>query len=442
MPSELRLLKKIVCPYCWTEFPPENVLWISEHEDLRGDLRLGEDAFQRFLPTRFDVRCNALDARESVCHDLACPYCHLEVPRDLLETPMFFMSIFGSPSSGKTVYLASLTHRLRQVLPHDFHVGFADTTPADNVRIRRNEAELYDSPDPATPAVVGEVIAKTQEFGAEFGVALLHEVNFGGTDKRVFPQPFMFTMAVGDQHPVIDKQKDPGRILCLYDNAGEIFSPGVSREMELQSRHLSRSQLLLFTYDPTQDPRMKQKILEKAPDRVVKTAKVYAQEPFFQTAAERIKKFGGLGRRDRHKAPLIIAATKFDVWSDLLGEFDRSAVPWRQVRGASENGQGVTNAIDQGAGREMSGRVRRLLMQTTPEIVSAAENLSEDVTYVPVSALGWNNAAIEYTDPEDGEQKGNYQVRPADVKPFWAEVPVLYGVSRAFPKLVPAIKSK
>ena len=441
MPSELRLLKKIVCPYCWTEFPPEDVLWISEHEDLRGDMRLGEDEFQRFLPTRFDVQCNALDARESVCHDLACPYCHLEVPRDLLETPMFFMSIFGSPGSGKTVYLASLTHRLRQVLPHDFHVGFADTTPADNVRIRRNEAELYDSPDPATPAVVGDVIAKTQEAGAEFGIDLLHEVNFGGTDTRFFPQPFMFTMAVGDQHPVIEKRSDPGRILCLYDNAGEVFDPTVSREMELQSRHLSRSQLLLFTYDPTQDPRMKQKILEKAPDRILKKGQGVAQEPYFQTAATRIKKFGGLGRRDRHKAPLIIAATKFDVWSDLLGEFDRSAVPWRQVRVASENGQSVTNAIDQGVIREMSGRVRRLLMQTTPEIVSAAENLSEDVTYVPVSALGWNNAAIEYTDNE-GVTKGNYQVRPADVKPFWAEVPVLYGVSRAFPKLVPAIKSK
>ena len=34
MPTELRLLKKVICPYCWTEFLPENVLWVSEHEEL------------------------------------------------------------------------------------------------------------------------------------------------------------------------------------------------------------------------------------------------------------------------------------------------------------------------------------------------------------------------------------------------------------------------
>ena len=442
MPSELRLLRKIVCPHCWTEFPPEDVLWISEHEELRGDMRLGEEKFQRFLPTRFNIQGNALDARGSVCHELACPHCHLGVPRDLLETPMFFMSIFGSPGSGKTVYLASLTHRLRQVLPLDFKVGFADTTPEGNVRIRRNEATLFDNHDPNTPVNMGKAISKTLEIGAEQGIDLLNRVNFGGNDYRFFPQPFLFTMQVGDQHPVIDKRSDHGRLLCLYDNAGESFDPSVSRELELQTRHLSRSQLLLFTYDPTQDPRMKQKIMEKCPDRLTKKGKLIAQEPFFQTAATRIKKFAGLGRRDRHKAPLVIAATKFDVWSDVIGEFDRSATPWRQVRMASGNGAEprVAMAIDQVMIREMSDRVRRLLVQTSPEIVSAAENLSEDVIYVPVSALGWNNATVEYTDA-DGSVRENYQVRPVDIRPFWVEVPVLYGMSRAIPKLLPMINS-
>jgi hypothetical protein len=442
MPSELRLLKKIVCPYCWTEFAPQDVLWLSEHEELRGDFRLGEEEFQRFLPTRFNVRGNALDARGTVCHELACPHCHLGLPRDLLETPVFFMSIFGSPSSGKTVYLASLTHRLRQVLPLDFKVGFADTTPEGNVRIRRNESTLFDNPDPNTPVNMGEAIKKTLVIGSETGIDLLNVVNFGGNDNRYFPQPFLFTLQVLDQHPVIETRNDQGRVLCLYDNSGESFDPTVSKELELQTRHLSRSQLLLFTFDPTQDPRMKQKIMEKSPDRLLRKGAMIAQEPFFQTAAARIKKFAGLGRRDRHKAPLVIAVTKFDVWSDVIGEFDRSAVPWRQVRVASSNGEdsGVAMAIDQGMIGEMSDQVRRLLVQTNPEIVTAAENLSEDVVYVPVSALGWNNATVKYTDAK-GNDSENYQVRPADIQPFWAEVPVLYGMSRAMPKLLPVLKA-
>jgi len=443
MPSELRLLKKIVCPYCWTDFAPQDVLWISEHEELRGDFRLpGEDEFQRFLPTRFNVLGSALDARGTVCHELACPHCHLGLPRDLLETPVFFMSIFGSPSSGKTVYLASLTHRLRQVLPLDFKVGFADTTPEGNVRIRRNESTLFDNHDPNTPVNMADAISKTVTIGSEYGIELLNRVNFGGNDNRFFPQPFLFTLQVLDQHPVIETRNDHGRILCLYDNAGESFDPTISKELELQTRHLSRSQLLLFTFDPTQDPRMKQKIMEKCPDRLLRKGAMEAQEPYFQVAAARIKKFAGLSRRDRHKAPLVIATTKFDVWSDVIGEFDRSAVPWRQVRVASSNGEdsGVAMAIDQGMIREMSDRVRRLLVQTSPEIVTAAENLSEDVVYVPVSALGWNNATVKYTDAK-GDVRENYQVRPADIKPFWSEVPVLYGMSRAMPKLLPVLNA-
>ncbi len=443
MPTELRLLKKVICPYCWTEFLPENVLWVSEHEELRNDLRLGEDAFQRFLPTRFDVRGNAIDARGSVCHDLACPHCHLGIPRDLIETPLFFVSIFGAPSSGKTVYLASLTHRLRQVMPLDFQIGFQDTNPQDNVRIRRNEAALIENPDSETPALVNDLISKTMATGSEKGIDLLRRVNFGGNDNRFFPQPFMFTMQVGDKHPIVDSASGFGRILCVYDNAGESFDPSPeSADYELQTRHLSQSQLLLFTYDPTQDPRLQKKIQQVSPGRLTKNSKLLAQEPYFQTAAMRIKKYAGIGRRDRHKAPLIIAVTKFDVWSDVVGEIDRSAVPWRQVRMAAENGGDATvaMAMDQQMIRDMSDRVRQMLMQTNAEIVSAAETLSADVTYVPVSALGWDNAAVDFTDNE-GKLNSNYQVRPGDVRPFWAEVPILYGLSRAMPRLVPVIKA-
>ncbi len=56
------LVKRVTCPHCWFEFRPEQVLWVSQHEELMGDPVLKEEAL-RFLPTRFTVEGQALDAR-------------------------------------------------------------------------------------------------------------------------------------------------------------------------------------------------------------------------------------------------------------------------------------------------------------------------------------------------------------------------------------------
>jgi DNA-directed RNA polymerase subunit RPC12/RpoP len=59
------LLPKVTCPHCWHRFPPEQILWVSQHSELLGDLVLGPDAASRFLPTRFSTDGSALDRRRS-----------------------------------------------------------------------------------------------------------------------------------------------------------------------------------------------------------------------------------------------------------------------------------------------------------------------------------------------------------------------------------------
>ena len=56
-------------------FAPEEVVWVAAHTYLLGDPRLGPEQLQRFLPTRFDVDGNAVDAKAFPCHSLACPRC-------------------------------------------------------------------------------------------------------------------------------------------------------------------------------------------------------------------------------------------------------------------------------------------------------------------------------------------------------------------------------
>ncbi len=121
--TTLPLRSRVTCPHCWKQFAPKDALYISQHPDLLNDPRLGADHQQRFLPTRFTVDGAALDARGYACHALACPGCHLEVPRIMFEMHAEFFSILGAPSCGKTYFLASMTWQLRRTMPQFFRLA-------------------------------------------------------------------------------------------------------------------------------------------------------------------------------------------------------------------------------------------------------------------------------------------------------------------------------
>src|SRR6185503_21257078 len=100
--------------------------------DLLGDPRLGPEQNQRFLPTRFTVTGEAIDAKGFPCYTLACPHCHLTVPRGMLESEPLFLSILGAPASGKSFYLSAMTWELRKSLSFQFAVSFTDADPLMN----------------------------------------------------------------------------------------------------------------------------------------------------------------------------------------------------------------------------------------------------------------------------------------------------------------------
>ena len=111
--------RAVTCPHCWHAFPPDQTLWVSQHTDLIGDAVLGPEAPSRFLPSRFNAAGDALDAREMACHTLACPRCHLTLPRALLEIEPLFVSVVGVPASGKCYFLTAMAWELRRILPGD-----------------------------------------------------------------------------------------------------------------------------------------------------------------------------------------------------------------------------------------------------------------------------------------------------------------------------------
>jgi hypothetical protein len=198
----IALRSKATCPHCWESFAPEECRWVATHPSLLGDPRLGDESHQRFLPTRFDVNAMALDTQGSSCEEIACPACHLVIPRAVLELAPLFVSIAGTPSCGKSYFLAG-----------KFKLSLVDADPVANQVINYYEEQQFLNPN--RDAIVR--LAKTEEQGD-----LYHSVQFNG-QVSLLPNPFLFSLRPTDGHSGSNNSERVSRLLCLYDNAGESF---------------------------------------------------------------------------------------------------------------------------------------------------------------------------------------------------------------------------
>jgi len=114
--------------------------------------------------------------------------------------------------------------------------------------------------------------------------------------------------------------------------------------------------------------------------------------------------------------------TKYDCWSSLLGNtpLDNPWVPSKR---------GASSALDKELIQERSRQVRKLLWELSPEIVAAAESFAQQVIFVPVSAMG--------RSPDVDPQTGAFGIRPRDIHPRWAEVPLLYFLAHWMEGIIP-----
>ena len=139
---------------------------------------------------RFTVQGAAIDSRGFACHGLACPKCHLAVPRPMFEMRPLFVSILGSPASGKSYFLAAMTWRLRQVLPKQLLVAFNDAPSANH---RLHEYESLQFLNPNQDALVA--LEKTETQGDLYDTVLF------GDQAVSYPRPFAFSLLPSEGHP-------------------------------------------------------------------------------------------------------------------------------------------------------------------------------------------------------------------------------------------------
>ncbi len=395
------LRKGLTCPHCLESVQFADMLWVSQHEQLRGDPVLGADAYCRFLPSRFNAKGKAIDAFGFECDRMACPKCRLELDHALTRSKAAIFSIIGAPSSGKSYFLGAMTWQLRTLLPSQFKLTFSDIDPVSNRILNQYEEKLFLQEDE------GQLVAlpKTTTTGD------LYRTIQVGEQPITLPRPFLFSLR--------SQPDSAGDVtinsIVLYDNAGEHFYPGQESLMSRGTKHLGRSSVLFFLFDPLQDVRFRKGCRRMSEDPQLERPVVseVRQETILLEAISRIRRQLGLGLEQRHRQPLIIVATKYDVWGGLLGcDLEN---PWTPA----ENGQPAQIRRDEV--EAVSDKLRSLFQETTPELVSAAESFSEQVRYIPISALG--------TSPVDDPQIG-LSVRAGSLDPVWVTVPLLYSLSK------------
>jgi len=406
------LRSRIICPHCWAEFPPQELLWIAAHSDLRGDPLLGQDEPQRFLPSRFSADGKAIDVRGEVCTGLACPHCHLSIAWALLEMKPLFLSILGAPGSGKSYFVASMTWQLRQTLRERFAVSFTDADPLHNQVLSEYEERLFLNPQEDQLVY----LPKTELEGQ-----LYQSVAYG--ERRVwYPRPFVFSLQPLDGHVAYDKRRLLSRALCLYDSAGEHFLPG-GETSNSPSKHLALSEVLFFLFDPTQHPKFRARCKDQTNDpQMGNHGWSHRQDQVLLEAANRIRAHSGASQSDKLTQPLVVVVTKFDAWRTLAPNLELDLN--RIIRRAG----GTMSALDSRVLHTISATVRQVLNQHAREMVTAAESFSEEVLYIPVSALG--------CAPEIIDGSGMLGIRPRNIQPIWSEVPVLFALHRCTKGLV------
>ena len=122
-----------------------------------------------------------------------------------------------------------------------------------------------------------------------------------------------------------------------------------------------------------------------------------------------------------------VVITKADAWAPTLWP------DWQGLEDPIRDAKGIAG-LDTELVHEVSAKLRTILAKLAPEFVNAAEGFAEKVTYIPVSALG--------RPPEEDPETGMLGVRPSEVVPVWAEVPLLYLLNQTSTGLIPSVRRR
>ncbi|MNO21475.1 hypothetical protein D3C76_112490 [compost metagenome] len=372
--GEQPLFYDIVCPYCFSKFEPNEVVFRATHyrEDDE-DYALGEDEAlnkyrERFgLDTVYDMEAilRPLDVPEEhliysdhvliglndrygeITRRRLCPHCHNELPVTAGKVPSNVISIIGASQVGKSVYMTSLIHTLQNTTADHFDAACMPL----NAEISRKFRTLYEEP----LFERGDLLASTQ--------------------KEKMQEPFIFQFVFRDE-------SKPPLTLVFFDVAGEGM---VDQDyLGLQGQHIKNSSGLLFMVDPLQIRSIREKIRINVGDTPGEWVSQY-DEPRDVV----LTMFGDfIAYEDKGKTdiPTAVVLTKSDMLHSLKdedGEYikSNSNIFNNVIHRKYFNKTEFTN---------IDGEIRRFIEKVDRPFKGTMDVYFKDTGYFAVSALGSN----------------------------------------------------
>lgn len=373
-PEERPLFYDIVCPYCFSKFSPEEVVFrAAHHRDDDEDYALGEDAKlnryrERFgLDTVFDMEAvlaphdvpeehriysdnivmGLNDRYGVVTRRRLCPHCHNELPVTAGKAPSNIISIIGASQVGKSVYMTSLIHTLQHYTADHFDSACMPLNAEISRRFRADyEEPLFER---------GDLLDSTQ--------------------KEKLQEPFIF------QFVFKDEDKAP-LTLVFFDVAGE----GMVEQdyLGLHGQHIKNSAGILFMVDPLQIRSIRDKI------RINLGNEPGEWTPRYDEPRDVVLTLFGdfIAYQDKAKTniPTAVVLTKSDMLHSLKDE-DGDYI--------KSNSNVFRNMVhrdwfDLTEFENIDGEIRRFIEKVDRPFKGTMDVYFKDTAYFAVSALGSN----------------------------------------------------
>jgi GTPase SAR1 family protein len=364
----------IVCPYCFTKFHHEDVVFrAAHHRDDDEALALQEDDKLNNYRAKFGlapideleavidpntipdenkiysdrVLMGVSDKYSVVTRTRLCPTCHNDLPITAGKHPSNIVSIVGATSVGKSVYMTSLIHTLQHVTANNFE---AACIPLDNDISRRFRRE-YEIPLFENGSLLKSTAITSRQ------------------------EPFIF------QFVFKDETKAP-LTLVFFDVAGDGMTD--KEYMSLHAAHIKNSAGILFLVDPMQIRAIREKMLYQMGEKPGEIVAI-ADEPR-EVAISLYRDFIAHEESSKTDIPTAVILTKSDLLHALKnddGEYIRT------------NSNVFNNVVHKGVlnldeFENINGEIRRFLAKVDTPFVNAVDVYFKDASYFAVSALGSN----------------------------------------------------
>jgi GTPase SAR1 family protein len=364
----------IVCPYCFSKFHHEEVVFrAAHHRDDDEALALQEDELLNKYREKFglapideleaviypamipdenkihsdNVLMGVSDKYSVVTKKRLCPGCHNEIPVTAGKYPSNIISIVGATSVGKSVYITSLIHTLQHVTASNFS---AACIPLNNAISRR--------------------------FRDEYEIPLFENGNLleaTATTKRQEPFIFQFVFKDEGQAPLT---------LVFFDVAGE----GMTEQeyLQLHAPHIKNSAGILFLVDPMQIRAIRQKMLHQMGENPGKIVGL-AAEPR-DVVVSLFEDFIAHQENNKTDIPTAVVLTK----SDLL--YALSSDEGEYIRSNSNVFNNITHSgfLNLDEYENINGEISRFLAKVDRPFVDSIDVYFREASYFAVSALGSN----------------------------------------------------